>query len=773
MFGPTDELLPTRDALPLPRTSFIGREHELGQVSALLACNEARLVTLIGPGGVGKTRIAKRALEAVDSSKRFIALADVREPSLVLPTIAAAMSIRPDRRPSLDQLVSVLRQGEHVLVLDNFEHVLPAAAFLDDLLDLCPNLKLLVTSRTMLGIPGEHMVDVRPFWLPGAEGTSTTHHLEALNLDACRLFAERTQLLDPEFRLTPQNVDMVIDICQQLDGLPLAIELAASWTSVFTLQTLLTQLNHRLTLPGDAKSWAHPRHRSLHDTIAWSHALLDDSAQQVFRRLSVFRGGCTLDAMRAVCSNDDRDILPVLRTLIANSLVRRFSSPDGETRYTMLETVREYAAQRLQESGESDVVSTRHANWFLSLVERSELFWDTPQRDVQLDVLDAELGNVHAALEWAISQNQAAIAIAFCGALLPVWQFRFHSGAGREWVRRSLALETPVSAASVRKAVYCAGTLAYMHGDLVDAETHFAVAEANYRDADEPGMTGRIELAIGRMAWDSNDLVTARSLFEAARQRFELTGDQSGLALSLHYLGLVAFKDDRLDEAAFSLQDALLKWRSLGFTWELAQCIPGHLADVARARGDLTAAMSLYQDCLRLNWDRKDTENVSWSLAGLAMIALNDGNADHAAALMALADRCEALTGAPLTPHIRLDHDLAMDAIVQAVGPARFAEIGQEVLGANLADSIVNALDMVRTESLTHSSSSRTESLTPREHDVLRMLAGGHSNQEIADALHVSVGTVKVHVSHILAKLNVRSRAAATDYAHRHKLTRT
>jgi DNA-binding CsgD family transcriptional regulator len=322
----------------------------------------------------------------------------------------------------------------------------------------------------------------------------------------------------------------------------------------------------------------------------------------------------------------------------------------------------------------------------------------------------------------------------------------------------------------MRKALYCAGTLAYMHGEHAEAERLFGDVLVRYREADDPGMTGRVELALGRLAWDHDDLDTARGWFDSAKLRFEQCGDEVGLAHSLHGLGLVAYTDGDYLQAEAFLRDALRMWQSLGFSWELAQCIPGHLADVARAAGNLTAAMILYQECLSLNWDRQDLENVSWSLAGLAHIAAADGLLEQAVRLMGLADHFEELTGAPLTPHIHRDHDLAVRMLTERVGAQRFATIQSSVRSAEPAIEIGEALALTRRETAMEAPAPAGLGLTQREHDVLRMMASGKSNQEIADALFVSLGTVKVHVTHILAKLGVKSRSAATDYAHRHDL---
>jgi DNA-binding CsgD family transcriptional regulator/tetratricopeptide (TPR) repeat protein len=532
----------------------------------------------------------------------------------------------------------------------------------------------------------------------------------------------------------------------------------------------LAQLENRLALPSGGSLGTPERQWSLRDTIAWSYGLLSSPSQTLFRRIAVFNGGCSLDAVKEICGDGCLDVLQELRALVANSLVRRTDHPDGDSRYTLLETVREFGVERLQQSDEAGVIHRRHAAYFLALAERAEARLNTRERDVWLDRLESEHGNVHSALEWVLEREDAETAAGLSGSLLPFWQFRFYSGVGRDFVRRALALGKDVSAPVMRKAMYCAGTLAYMHGEHAEAERLFADVLVRYREADDPGITGRVELALGRLAWDDDDLDTARGWFDSAKLRFERCGDEVGLAHSLHDLGLVACKGGDYPQAEAFLRDALRMWRSLGFGWELAQCIPGHLADVARAAGDLTEAMMLYQECLSLNWDRQDLENVSWSLTGLAIIAATDGQGEQAARLMGLADHFEELTGAPLTPHIHRDHDYAVRMLIDSVGAERFATIQGSVRNAEPAIEIGAALALTRSETSQKAPATAGFGLTQREHDVLRMMASGKSNREIADALFVSLGTVKVHVTHILAKLEVKSRSAATDYAHRHDL---
>lgn len=753
---------------PVPRTSFVGREREVEGVLALLRRGDVRLVTLTGPGGVGKTRIAIRAVSSDPHVAQFIDLADVQQPALVLPTIAAALGVHATGCPVLESLRAALHDGDCLLVLDNFEQVLPAAAAVADLLDACPCVKLLVTSRAVLGVPGEHIVGIRPFPLPVLRHPVT--EAQAAGFDVCRLFVDRAQALDPEFTLTGANAETVARICERLDGLPLAIELAAAWVPVLSPGALLTQLEDRLSLPSGGFLGVPQRHRTLRDTIAWSYGLLSPSSQTLFRRLAVFIGGGTLDAVQVICGDGALDVLQELRALIANSLVQRSESLGDESRYGMLETIREFGIDLLEASGEAGAIRQRHAAYVLAFAERAEATLNTVERDAWLDRLESDQGNLQSALGWALEREDAEFALALSGSLLPFWQFRFHSGVGRDWVRRSLKLDKEASAPVMRKALFCAGTLAYMHGEHAEAEELFADAFARYREAGDPVMTGRIEVSLGRLVWDKGDLDAARTWFDSAKRRFDWCRDEAGLAHSLHSLGLVAHADGDYRLAATLLQDALALWRSLGFSWELACCIPGHLADVAREEGRLTDAMILYQECLRLNWERQDLENVAWSLAGLALVAASGEQVELAARLIALAAQFRERTGAPFTPHIDRDHHRAVGGVMARVGAERFAAIQAAIRDAEPTVEIAAAQALTPREVLQQAPVVNAPGLTQREHEVLRLMATGKSNQDIADILFVSRGTVKAHVTHILAKLGVKSRWAATDYARRHGL---
>ena len=431
--------------LPTPLTAFVGRERELAALRALISRRGVRLVTLTGPGGVGKTRlaiqVARDLADRFADGVRFVPLAPVRAPELVLPVIARQLGIGESAPGTvLQDLTEQLATKELLLVLDNLEQVLDAASALVPLIAGCPDLTVLVTSRAALRVSGEHEFVVPPLPLPGEGGSWTFDQIA--RADAVRLFSERAEAVQVGFRLDAANAWDVARVCHRLDGLPLAIELAAARTKVFSPHALLARLERRLPLLTGGPRDAPARLRTMRDAIAWSHDLLDPDEQRLFRRLAVFVGGCTLAAADAVvngASDTGVDVLDGISSLVDKSLVLPAATSDdstGEPRFVMLETIREFALDELTRSGEGDAVRRAHADYFRALAERAEPALRGAGQVAWIARLEAELPNLRAVLDRSLAGGDVESGLRLAGSLYWFWFLRNHVDEGRSWFER-------------------------------------------------------------------------------------------------------------------------------------------------------------------------------------------------------------------------------------------------------------------------------------------------------------------------------------------------
>jgi predicted ATPase len=475
-FPPLQTLADHPHNLPHQPTVLLGRERELGEIEALLRREDVQLVTLTGPGGVGKTRLALQAaadlLEVFPDGAFFVDLAPLVDPALVPSTVASALGVREEGgRPVLEVLIAFLRSRRFLLVLDNFEHLLPASPLVSDLLRTCPGVKILATSRAPLHLRGEREYPVPTLAVPDPNRREPVPEL--IHYEAVRLFAERAQAAKPDFALTDENAAAVVEICRRLDGLPLAIELAAARIKLLPPQALLERLgDHLKVLTGGARD-APARQQTLRDAIAWSHDLLSSHEQTLFRRLAVFAGGCTLETVEAVAiAAGDLDILEGMGSLVDESLLRQAEDAGGEPRYTLLETVREFSLDRLTVSGEERLIRSRHAAYFAGLAESLQPDIDGPEQVRTAAALGAEQDNLRAAIAWAIEQLDAETALRLTGNLWGFWLVRSRQTEGRDWLERSLAVPGDAPPNTRLEALFAAGMFARQQGDYGRAVLH-------------------------------------------------------------------------------------------------------------------------------------------------------------------------------------------------------------------------------------------------------------------------------------------------------------
>src|SRR5712692_3781263 len=572
-----------RNSLPVQLTSFIGRDREICAVKDLLA--RARLVTLAGPGGSGKTRLALRAatdlIDEFGDGVHFVALASIRDPDLVVTTIGRTLAVGMDgARPPLDTLMEHLRDRELLLVLDNLEQVLDVGPCLAELLAACERLKLLATSRIPLRVSGEQELDVPPLSVPERIGSmdaeATAEELE--RYEAIRLFVARARSVEPGFTLTGANARYVAQLCRRLDGLPLAIELAASRVRLLPPSAMVTRLAEPIRAPSlrlltDGPRDQPARLRTLRSAIAWSYDLLDAEEQALFRRLAIFMDGCTLETVEAVCAADlgsgpalsPDEGLDGVGALLAKNLVRRTDGADGVPRFAMLETIREYGLESLALAGELPALRTWHARHYLELVEAAGPRLRGTDQGAWLDRLEAEHDNLRAALEWSQTPDgDAELGLRLSGGLSSFWQVRSHMDEGRRWLTRTLRHHPGPSAARVA-ALTGAGWLAHLQHDAAAARGLLVEGLALARECGDRWSAAWALHLLGRVAYFDGDADTARALGAESLGVARAIGDEWLVAWALHLLGLAAHIESDYPSARPLYEASLSIRRELDF----------------------------------------------------------------------------------------------------------------------------------------------------------------------------------------------------------------
>ena len=625
-FPPLDTLDTRPTNLPTQPTPLIGRDRELAQVRDRLRSGEVAILTLTGPGGTGKTRLALHAaadsVGAFPSGTFFVALAPVSDPELVLPTIAQVLGLRVPRGRALMQVLAEhLAERRLLLVLDNVEHVVAAAPAIAKLVAAAPALTVLATSRQPLHVSGERVFPVPPLELPVVDGDWDA----VVGNEAISLFVERARAIRPDFELTEANARAVAAICLRLDGLPLAIELAAARVVLFPPAALLARLDERLeVLTGGARDRP-TRHHTLRATLDWSYDLLGESRRRLFARLAVFAGGWTLEAAETVC-NGDLDVLDGLASLIDKSLVR-LEGTEEEPRFAMLDTVREYALDKLKESGEEGHLRERHLEWSLAFAERAEPELRGPEQKAWLERLHAELDNFRAALDWCRSRRHTDLSLRLGSALLEFWIVRADWSEGREWIEESLTPATEVDPRIRMKALRSAAELADVLSDYPAATRYYEESLAIARAlADRRGIAEALRGLAFERGRVGLPVETQRPLLEEAVEIYRDLGDDPGLARSL---GGIAWTEMDLRRGRQLKEEALKIHRRLGnrenVGWALLQA-----GVYAQYLGDFPAAAAAYDEALSIAEDLRYTRMIARAFDRLGENALWQGELDEA-----------------------------------------------------------------------------------------------------------------------------------------------
>jgi predicted ATPase/class 3 adenylate cyclase len=637
-FPPLATLEQHPNNLPTQPTPLIGRKQELALIKQMLQSGDTRLVTLTGTGGAGKTRlslqVAADLLPMFADGVFFVSLVPIRTPDLVTSTIAEALGVREAGvQPLIERLKEWLRERHLLLVLDNFEQVVVAAPIVADVLSTAPRLKILVTSREVLRLSGERSFLVPPLALPNPVQHPTAEQLT--QYEAVQLFIERAQAVNPNFQVTNANAPAVAEICYRLDGLPLAIELAAARIRLLTPQTLLERLGSRLKLLTSGARDLPARQQTLRRTIDWSHDLLDAAEQQLFRRLAVFVGGRTLEAAEAVCNADADlpiDVLDGLASLLDKSLLYQAEGAGDEPRFMMLETIWEYAVERLAASEECEPVRQRHAAYYLELAERAAPELRGADQLRWLDQFEREHDNLRAALGWATETGETAIGTRIGVALLRFWEVRTHLSEGRRWYDHFLVRQGDLPPELRTRLLNTAGRMAFNQSDYECSSALYAQGlELAQAQSDQAGCAAALS-GLGIVARAQGEFAHAVAYFEQALPLWRATQDRLGIAVGLLNQGIALKDQGYYSHSTALLEESLQLYRSLGDTLSVALVLD-HLAAAARQQGEYDHATALQEECLALRRTLRDKRGIAASLCDTGNIALDQGQIERAIAL--------------------------------------------------------------------------------------------------------------------------------------------
>ena len=705
--------------VPTTFTPLIGREQEIAAVCALLRQARVRLVTLLGTGGIGKTRlslqVAAQMRHDFTDGVCFVGLAAISDPDLLLPTIVQELGIQiVETQPVFEQVKDVLRSKHFLLLLDNFEQLVEASLQIEELLAACPFLKIIVTSRTVLHLQAEQEFPLPPLALPNLSQLPGNEILA--QCAAVALFIQRAQSILPSFQLTQANARAIAEICVRLDGLPLAIELAAARVKLLPPQTLLARLSQRLrVLTGGARTLPQ-RQQTLRNTLQWSYDLLDEREQRLFRLLSVFVGGSTLEAVESM--GEGEEVLEGVTSLMDKSLLQQREHEGEELRLLMLETIREYGLECLAMSGEMEAAQRAHAAYYLRLAEEAEPELRGAQQVVWLARLDPEHDNLRAALRWSVESGETETALRLGGALWCFWTVRGHVSEGRQWLERALSNSSGVEASVRARALNRAGLLARYQSDYGRAaELSEESLTLSRQLGDRQGIAASLnELALVAMMrgdyvaahamyeesvallralgdkWDladtlllsayvrsvfQGDYIVASSMIEESQVIFKELGDQRGVAYASSILGQLSLSLGRFDPARRLQEESLRVFRSLG-DWQGTARSLFFLAKAASSQGHYLAARALFEEILSHLGELDDKWFIAGCLDELARVIAAQGQPGWAARLWGAAETLRDTTGVFIPPVEQANYERAVTAARLQAGEETFAAAWEE-----------------------------------------------------------------------------------------------
>jgi predicted ATPase/DNA-binding CsgD family transcriptional regulator len=772
----------TRRSAASTLTSLVGRSREIAAVSTLLLREDVRLVVLTGPGGIGKTRLALEAAEQIQSQfaagATVVNLSPVRDRQGFIPAVARALGVRQfGARVLRDVLLDFLRQRRCLLVLDNFEQILPAARELGELLAESPNVTALVTSRAPLQLSGEHLYPLSPlsYELSRSQGELS---------DSARLFCERARATKPDFTPTAENRVFVDEICQKLNGIPLAIELAAARLRHFTLEELCSRLDHPLPHLTTGNSDHPDRLQTMRNAIGWSYELLSDDEQASFRRLSVFPGGFRLDAaMSLTGSSDENETLTVLSGLIDNSLLRLTPESDGASRYSMLEVIREFGLEQLQAAGEFETVNQQMAEWCEDLLMRGREILGQRRNEIPWIIrYDREIDNFRTALAWFERTQQADRMVRMTSGLGWYWYGRNLFSEGRNWFDRSRTLPgyDTVPQLDACLAEFWHGLLAHYQDDEEKATRLLHESQGKAEAIDFKWGQAATWFILGMIDEDNGAFPSAERKLRRALQllREDDRDDRANDSIMRYHVGIVQYGLGDPDEAISVIRQAYEDQREIDDRWGMSSSVTA-LGLFTAMQNRIDEAVGYLREGIRLRLEvgtAHGSGEMMISLAGIALCAIRGGRPDVGVRIFAMENRVRQSIGNRRKLPERQFFEMAEQEARQLLDAQRFDEawaIGNKM---RIDDAIQLALTLEFCPDAANAvrpDAAMMEQLTSRELEVLQLVSEGLTNPEIAGSLFISRGTVRIHVSNILGKLGASTRTEAVRIAQRNGLIST
>jgi predicted ATPase/DNA-binding CsgD family transcriptional regulator len=772
--------------LPVQLSDFIGREWESSEVRKLLF--KHRLVTLTGAGGSGKTRLAiKLANELLNNFERgawFIRFAPLADSDLVIQVVATTLGVHErTNRPFIDDLIEHLQDQHCLLIFDNCEHLIDACAQVAyKVLQSCPNVQILATSREPLGISGEAVWTVPPMSLPDMQpwgdptngGTALSVYKQS---EAVQLFINRAALASPGFELTMENGAWVAEICRRLDGIPLAIELAAARVRSMSIRHIAQRLDDRFNLLTGGARTAPPRQQTLAATLDWSYNLLSEKEQKVLQSFSVFAGGATLEAIESVCMGDDdknAGVLDVLSQLVDKNLITADRLEREETRYFLMETVREYARERLHESGGQANIHRGHAEFFLQLTREAESNLKGSEQGIWLRRLQLEQDNFRSALAWSL-ENDRMLALLLAVALGQFWFMRgYQFGEGMEWLKSILSRSDHTQNKRLHAEAYNRlGTLAYFHNDYVTARKAYENSLELYREENDKYAVMEVLYYLAELSLFQSDKASKLSPYAAARLSAEEClvslrehGDRWKMAQVLNFLGEMSRVDGDYETAQTYYEESLAIRRELEDERGVAVSLI-NLGHVAYHKGAYQDAKKFLEESMAMFQRLKSTRGTIDCLDGLAGVMGAEHRPERAARLFGAAEQLRetARIGLTVAYPDQMEYDHYKASVRSQLTKEDFAAAWAEGRTMTLEQAIKYALESWESSETTQTLKEKFGGLTPRERETAMFIAQGKSNREIAEEMVVGVRTVETYVSRILNKLGFDSRVQIATWA--------